>query len=177
MSIFATAQECDLPEAHDPHPWEEIEGGQSLMHSCSGEGTIARQARWDANVPLIGALDAMREEIRAGRHFDPSRAPMPTSLPTTHEAEKRSAGEQLAFMGTDAQAWADEFMRINNIRTGTIAPPTAAIRDWLVSWFANAIETGRTAGYKEGHNAARAVDDQGIRLYHCPGCVWVEPHE
>ena len=177
MSIFATAQECELPEAHDPHPWEEIEGGQSLMHSCSGEGTIARQVRWDANVPMIGALDAMREEIRAGRHFDPSRAPMPTSLPTV-PATTETAGERLADMGTDGAVWAKEFTYAAT-KLGLAQQASWTIPNFeamALAWFANAIEAGRTAGHAQDHNDALATHDDGSRT-HCPGCVWVEPHE
>lgn len=37
---------------------------------------------------------------------------------------------------TDAEVWADEFMRINGARLGEID------RYLMITWFANAIETG-----------------------------------
>jgi len=175
MSTPAVAKECDLPEAHDPHPWEgEFDAAHvGWLYSCSGEGTIARQARWDANVPLIGALDAMREEIRAGRHFDPSRAPMPTSLPVA-PATTKTSGEQLADMGTDGAVWAKEFTYAAT-KLGLAQQASWTIPNFeamALAWFANAIEAGRTAGYKQGHNEALS-HEQGIRS-HCPGCVWMD---
>jgi hypothetical protein len=51
---------------------------------------------------------------------------------------------------TDGQEWADAFIGVLNAN-----PPIQAdldrlgdgARDFMVSWFANAIETGRSAGY------------------------------
>jgi len=47
----------------------------------------------------------------------------------------------LTDMGTDAVKWTDEYMR----RHGSSLPDD----DTLVRWFANAIEAGRTAGFRE----------------------------
>jgi hypothetical protein len=48
--------------------------------------------------------------------------------------------ERLLLSTTDAAVWTDEFFRLHGDRLSDI--------DWglMVSWFANAIETGRTAG-------------------------------
>ena len=67
---------------------------------------------------------------------------------------KRSAGEQLAYMGMDGQVWAKEFMRINGYVKDSIAPSAEEFEHTLLSWFANAIEVGRTAGYSAGWNAS-----------------------
>lgn len=65
----------------------------------------------------------------------------------------RTDAEILTAMGTDAAKWTDEFMRV---QTGPL--------DWgaMVSWFANAIEAGRSAGMKATcphGNTARYGDD------------------
>lgn len=58
--------------------------------------------------------------------------------------DEESAGAMLARLGTDAQLWAREFV--------ALSPPTD--EGTMIGWFANAIETGRSAGY------ARGRDDQ-----------------
>ena len=60
----------------------------------------------------------------------------------TDDARPMTDGEILEVMGTDAAKWTDEFLRIN---------PDLNIPDaWgvMVGWFANAIESGRSAGWK-----------------------------
>ena len=52
-----------------------------------------------------------------------------------------SDGERLARMGTDARAWAEEFMTMH--RGGVATDADLAL---MMSWFAAAIETGRSAG-------------------------------
>jgi hypothetical protein len=52
-------------------------------------------------------------------------------------------GELLAYMGTDAAKWADEFCKVardhgHNLDEG-----------WVLGWFANAIETARDIGRPE----------------------------
>jgi len=53
-----------------------------------------------------------------------------------------SAGEFLAYLGTDGQKWAEEFTKNINLW-----PASAALQAQVLSWFANAIEAGRTAGH------------------------------
>lgn len=58
----------------------------------------------------------------------------------SQEHGEESAGAMLARVGTDAQLWAREFVRL--------APPTD--EGTMIGWFANAIEVGRSAGYARG---------------------------
>lgn len=54
-------------------------------------------------------------------------------------SEHESSGEFLRRVGTDADKWADEFLkRYNKMK-----------RDDVVAWFANALEAGRAAGINE----------------------------
>ena len=58
-----------------------------------------------------------------------------------------SDGERLARMGTDAQLWAEEFIKQHGYAPG--------INEHLMfSWFASAIETGRSAGFEKHFDAA-----------------------
>lgn len=47
---------------------------------------------------------------------------------------------------TDARVWADEFLQVVHARAN--GPDVPVDRELMVSWFANAIETGRTHGGK-----------------------------
>lgn len=58
-----------------------------------------------------------------------------------------TAGQLLTWLGTDAVRWARAFAKIE--RDGRLRPEDADRVGWLIGWFANAIETGRTAGRKE----------------------------
>lgn len=49
--------------------------------------------------------------------------------------KERSDGERLAYMGTDATRWVEEFTKLHGGDEGL-----------MLGWFANAIEAGRTAG-------------------------------
>lgn len=58
---------------------------------------------------------------------------------------------------TDAQVWAQEFMRRFGERTDEIDEGP------MISWFANAIEAGRTAGESRFRDAIQnALDELGV---------------
>lgn len=59
------------------------------------------------------------------------------------EQRQETAGEMLERVGTNAQLWAQEFMR--TIRRNLIEIDEG----FMAGWFANAIEQGRAAGRKE----------------------------
>ena len=47
------------------------------------------------------------------------------------------------YSTTDAHVWAKEFIRMKNLHNFDID------EDLMIGWFANAIETGRSAGIRE----------------------------
>lgn len=51
---------------------------------------------------------------------------------------------------TDATVWADEFLKIY--------PVMKFARGTIISWFANAIETGRTAGIKDEREYSKTMN-------------------
>lgn len=60
--------------------------------------------------------------------------------------------ELLTYMGTDAQKWSEKFLEV-------IDPMSIDIDEALmIGWFANAIEAGRAAGRKQGHDDATSGD-------------------
>lgn len=63
---------------------------------------------------------------------------------------ERSAGEQLAYMGTDGAVWAAELCRIMGVESGAVVPSAEEFKGMMLTWFANAIEAGRSAGYSSG---------------------------
>lgn len=63
------------------------------------------------------------------------------------ELATMSAGQMLTWLGIDAARWARAFAKIE--RDGNLRPEDNDRIGWLVGWFANAIETGRTAGRQE----------------------------
>lgn len=65
---------------------------------------------------------------------------------TTVDYEGMTDGEMLAYLGTDAEKWAEAFCYFNPHLTETSAKPG----DTIHGWFCNAIEAGRSAGYSEG---------------------------
>lgn len=65
-------------------------------------------------------------------------------------------GELLADMGTDAEKWMDQFFRAVGQETSTVEE-----RDHVRTWFANAIEAGRSAGWSAGWTA-QALGDPGV---------------
>jgi hypothetical protein len=56
-------------------------------------------------------------------------------------------GQMLTRLGTDAQLWADEYVKVTSV--------ALVSKDYVRTWFANAIEAGRSAGeasgWEEGH--------------------------
>lgn len=64
---------------------------------------------------------------------------------------EETAGQMLARLGTDASAWADEFVGMFHIlnHDGQELDHDEA---WglMVGWFANALEAGESAGYAKG---------------------------
>lgn len=58
---------------------------------------------------------------------------------TTATPAAENCGEMLTRMGTDAQVWANEFMKRH----------PGLDKDDLIGWFANAIEAGRSAGIRQ----------------------------
>lgn len=73
------------------------------------------------------------------------------------QASPESPAQILTRMGTDAAEWTNEFMRVAGGLTVRSGGPDgepgeqAPNVNWggMVSWFANAIEAGRTAGRRE----------------------------
>lgn len=73
----------------------------------------------------------------------------------------------LAYLGTDGQKWAEEFQEL-------CPPPTHPNYEGaLLSWFANAIEAGRTAGfsalYEEMKHAAHNLGLEDTIEIYTPG--------
>lgn len=75
----------------------------------------------------------------------------------TQLSERENAGAFLARIGTDGVKWAAEFRRIS-IGLGYSDMDEA----WLVGWFANAIEAGRSAGQRSARtNSPDKADGPG----------------
>jgi hypothetical protein len=72
--------------------------------------------------------------------------------PESRPREAITDGERLARMGTDARAWAAEFLNMHRGKQVVLSEEDAnQLGEWtLISWFASAIETGRSAG-QEGY--------------------------
>lgn len=79
---------------------------------------------------LREAIDAMAGRGKVGDFFQPKECKM-------SDEKEETAGEMLERLGADAMKWAKEF-RKTAIRLGYSDMP----EDWLVGWFANAIEYG-----------------------------------
>jgi hypothetical protein len=64
--------------------------------------------------------------------------------------EARTPTEDQRLETTDARVWAQEWCRIAR-QIATSKQSWAALDDegWMIGWFANAIERGRTAGYQQ----------------------------
>ena len=62
------------------------------------------------------------------------------------DAEKKTTNERLLLNSTTADVWAKEFVRVHGGDEGL-----------MLTWFANAIEVGRTAGKKSGLDALEEV--------------------
>lgn len=65
-------------------------------------------------------------------------------------------GELLAEMGTDAQKWSERFLHASGLEN---AGPD--FRGTVLSWFANALEAGRSAGWSAGWTS-QATGDPGL---------------
>lgn len=72
----------------------------------------------------------------------------------------------LARIGTDAEKWADEFMKLHGDRIlrgdalGVRDTPEQ-VHDLLRGWFANAIAAGESKGYEEGRAAGQEAGPHG----------------
>ncbi len=76
---------------------------------------------------------------------------------------RNAAGDMLTYMGTDAAKWAEQWVAIcqNHFdEKGHPYPDHVIDEGWMISWFANAIEAGRTAGFDKGYNEGY---DQAVR--------------
>lgn len=60
--------------------------------------------------------------------------------------------ERTLNANTDARDWASEFVR--TWESFKVPAGSAPDRGWMLTWFANAIEAGRDAGYKAGRLAS-----------------------
>ena len=62
----------------------------------------------------------------------------------TNDSGGRTGPELLIYMGTDAAKWAAEWVK----RANQLVASNGHLIDegWMISWFANAIEAGRSAG-------------------------------
>lgn len=83
---------------------------------------------------------------------------------TAHEPENipagipgESDGALLARLGTDAQAWSDEFLYTLDALDRDAPPPQIDER-WLTLWFANAIAAGRAVDALERVRAVAVAD-------------------
>lgn len=72
--------------------------------------------------------------------------------------EPETDGARLARMGTDAAKWAAEWVKVAEDISEHVAMRCDTSRKlldegWMITWFANAIEAGRNAGYHQARNA------------------------
>lgn len=57
-------------------------------------------------------------------------------------------GELLTYMGTDAMRWAEEFCKLFGVyKVNEVEADNSDQIGLMVTWFANAIEAGRDAGW------------------------------
>ena len=75
------------------------------------------------------------DQDESNEHARPDRAEIPP--------EPMSDGERLAYMGTDAARWADQFLGVLAWSPDGLTPSVDF--GLMVGWFANAIEAGRNA--------------------------------
>ena len=69
---------------------------------------------------------------------------------------KMTAGEQLAWLGVDAQRWTQFFLH-----TADLSNAGPDFQGTVLTWFANALEAGRGEGT---HDAMKRVREAGERL-------------
>lgn len=79
------------------------------------------------------------------------RDPAPDAEIAREGLRAMSDADSLAWMGTDAQRWAEMFMAVIDRRPFE--------RDFMLGWFANAIEAGRSAGHESANAEFREVMD------------------
>jgi hypothetical protein len=128
-----------------PHKWIHSEGTNLTNGVPFRFCGRCRTEEWqDGTIRLMDIKAASKCAANTEEYMEWMKANREKQLP------KRSAGEQLAFMGTDGAVWAAEFMRINGYIKDSIAPSAEDFEHTLLAWFANAIESGRTAGYGQG---------------------------
>lgn len=83
-----------------------------------------------------------------------------------------SDGDFLARVGTDGQLWAREFLdRYTVLPKEGVIPYDESAREWqegvVLTWFANAIEAGRSAGLTDDdHNHVIQFDENGWTIQH-----------
>lgn len=66
--------------------------------------------------------------------------------------------EQLAYMGVDAQKWAQEWCKVA-VDLGNQGHEVVD-EGWMIGWFANAIEAGRAAGKSEDAQKQAEPEDE-----------------
>lgn len=67
-------------------------------------------------------------------------------------AEMELARTRRLYASTDAQVWAAEWCNIAREISGADDGRQVIDEGWMVGWFANAMETARAAGYREGRD-------------------------
>ena len=108
-----------------PDPWAKALGEFMPEDSADTPEDVERHAK-------------LREKINEIVYSVPDRETHKVVVPMSEIGD----GELLELMGTDAQRWAYEFSsRAHRV-------PDMLDEGWLVGWFANAIEIGRSAGWR-----------------------------
>jgi hypothetical protein len=92
------------------------------------------EQRWEALTKLLGAL---------GYEAGPDPRDVRPDAQSPSDVDDEDDGVVMTRMGTDGRKWADEFVRMHGGDVGL-----------MLSWFANAIEAGRSVGMRT------AVDDE-----------------
>ena len=77
-------------------------------------------------------------------------------------AKTETSAEFLKRAGTNAQLWAQEFIRVVRAEPFTIDPLDEG---FLIGWFANAIEAGHNEGYSCGVERGRCIDEDDLKNY------------
>ena len=99
---------------------------------------------------LRAAVDQIEDE-----EWIPNPVPQETAMDAADFLE--TDGQMLARLGTDAQNWAQEFMRIIG--------PNPVDEGLMVSWFANAIESGRSAGQMKAPVSVAVLHTQSFESW------------
>jgi len=90
------------------------------------------------------------------------RDPEGVDADTPEATERTGERSKLLLSTTDAQVWAREFCKLfSPIPTKNGYPDDVSAHGWaeglMISWFANAIETGRSAGLAQGSSLRDAI--------------------